>query len=82
MRNIFVAQHLKKASNNVTDMISMISENSDCIDVLRKSKEAQREIRIARRHLLESYMKRCATNLIRDNKHEKLEEIVKLFRYR
>jgi DNA-binding FrmR family transcriptional regulator len=82
MRNIIVAQHLKRASNNVTDMISMISENSDCIDVLRKSKEVQREIEIARKLLLESYMKRCATDLIRNNKQEKLEEIVKLFRYR
>lgn len=82
MRNTTAIQHLKKASTDLSYMLIMINNNVNCIDVIKKSKNAQLEIKAARAIILESYMEKSITGLIKYKKQEKLEEIMKLFRYR
>lgn len=82
MRNTTAKQHLKKASIDLSYMLTMINNNINCIDVIKKSKNAQSEIKAARAIILQSYMEKSITDLIQYNKQEKLEEIMKLFRYR
>lgn len=81
MKNANALRHLKNASNELSDMLAMVNSNANCIDMIRKSKDAQFEIKAARTIILESYMEKCTTDLIKYKKQEKLKEIVKLFAY-
>ena len=82
MSKTLVANHLKRAKKDISSMIDMLNNNNNCIDIIMKSKDAQLEIESARRIIIDGYLEKCATELLRNNKQENIHELIKVFTYR
>lgn len=82
MNNQVALQHLKKASNHLTNMVALMNGNDQCINILRESKSAQAEIKAARVKLLDAYFEKCAKKLIENGREDVMKDVVKLFKYR
>lgn len=75
-------KHLHEASNCISRMISMLEHDSDCVDIIIRSKEAQLQIHLSKKLLLENYFQKCLTEYYQGNHEEKLSEVIRVFSYR
>ena len=82
MKNSMVLKYLKDASLDISEMISMVNKNVNCIQILKKSKETRIKIQIAKTLMFNNFLKSCATDLFKQNKKEKLTEIMRINKYR
>ena len=82
MSKTLVANHLVRAKKDISIMLDMLNNGSNCIEVIMKSKEAQLEIESAKRIIIDSYLEKCATEWLGNNKQENIDELIKVFNYR
>ncbi len=82
MSKKIITNHLIRAKKDISVMIDMLNNDSNCIDVIMKSKEAQLEIESAKRIIIDSYLEKCAKDWIHNNKQENIDELIKVFNYR
>lgn len=82
MKNPAVSKHLKDASYDISTMIGMVGKKIDCVEIIKKSKEARSKIQTARTLMVKQCLKNCATDLFKRDKQEKLTEIMRINKYR
>lgn len=82
MKNYSVIKQLKEASIDLSEMIKMANKNTNCINLIKKSKEAQAKIQTARNLMLNQYLKNITAKISKYNNQEKLTELLRINKYR
>lgn len=74
--------HRFKIARGHLDKVIQMAENNDyCIDVIHQSQAVQSALREADNQLLDSHLKTCVVEQIKNGKAEQsIEEIMKVFR--
>ncbi|OIP57972.1 MAG: hypothetical protein COX79_00750 [Candidatus Levybacteria bacterium CG_4_10_14_0_2_um_filter_36_16] len=76
-----IAHRLKIARGHLEKVISMVENDSYCIDVLHQLQAVEGALKETGNAVLENHLKTCAANAIKEGKgNEAIEEIMNVFK--
>jgi DNA-binding FrmR family transcriptional regulator len=78
-----ISHRLKIAQGHLKKVTLMVEENAYCIDVIHQSQAIQKALKEIDNLILESHIKTCSIEAIRQGKQEEvLDEVISIFKKR
>lgn len=76
-----ILHRLKISRGHLEKVIKMVAEDQYCIDVLHQSQAVQKALKETDVLMLESHLKKCATDAIKEGNQDKaIAEVLEVFR--
>lgn len=75
-----VAQRLRIAIGQLQKVLSMVEEDTYCIDIIHQSQAVQSALKKVDALLLDNHLKTCVVSQIKEGKIEAIKEVMEVFK--